>query len=537
MEIKNVTVIGGGRMGRQIGLCAAIHGYNTVVFDLIPAVREDVVAWSKEYLAGRVAKKRMTEAQVADIAAHFRVEAELKEAVEDSDLVIEAIYEDKTAKCEILGKISEIVRPTTIIATNSSFMVSSLFADSVKDPSRLCNMHFYNPALVMAFVEVVQGPHCSEETGKAAYDFCISLGKKPVLQKKELPGFAGNYLIRFINNTAQYMAATDIMSIPDIDTLMEKGFGRKKGPFHLMDMTGVNLTQKIQADAYARTGVKPYLFDLVTALTERGAIGLQAGHGFYDYEAPFDQNESYIPKWDGLTLKDIKSIGILGAQPEVLALGEKAKAEGLTVKVAEDVALLSGMDLILEALPEDAAAKKAALAKLAAVAPEAILASCTDDIAPSVLGAGLKAADKLVSLHFFAGAEPVELVQGAASKETVGALYLLLQKLGKAPLWEKQELPGFGFGYMLAAIGESACYLVEDGFCTAEETDICLIHGLGFTYGFFQTVDMLGVDKFFATLEAKYKETGKKPYMYDVFAQKVAAGELGVKAGKGFYQY
>ena len=164
MEIKGkCAVVGGGTMGRQIGLNAAIHGYETTVTEPIAAVRESLAAWEESYLAGRIAKGKMTEEQVAEIKARFHVTDDLAAAVKDARVVIEAIIEDRAAKTAVLKQIGELAPEDAIIGTNSSFMVSSLFKDAVKNPSRLMNTHFFAPALVMKLVEVVKGEHVSDE--------------------------------------------------------------------------------------------------------------------------------------------------------------------------------------------------------------------------------------------------------------------------------------------------------------------------------------------------------------------------------------
>lgn len=205
MEIKNCCVIGGGRMGRQIALNAAIHGFATTVYDVSADVCADIAQWAEEYLAGRITKGRMTAEQVAQIKQLFRIETDLEKAVAGADIVIEAVVEIEDVKRQLFRQLSDIIPESTIIATNSSFMVSSTFTDDVKNPARLCNMHFYNPALVLKFVEVVQGPHTSEETGKAVYEFAKAMGKKPVWQKKEISGFVASYLYAGLADRAKFL--------------------------------------------------------------------------------------------------------------------------------------------------------------------------------------------------------------------------------------------------------------------------------------------------------------------------------------------
>ena len=136
MGIKGkCAVVGGGTMGRQIGLNAAIHGYDSTVCEPVPAVRESLLAWEESYLAGRIAKGKMTEEQVAEIKGRFRVTDDLAAAVKDADVVIEAIIEDRAAKTAVLKQIGELAPENAVIGTNSSFMVSSLFKDVVKASS------------------------------------------------------------------------------------------------------------------------------------------------------------------------------------------------------------------------------------------------------------------------------------------------------------------------------------------------------------------------------------------------------------------
>ena len=283
MEIKKVCVVGGGQMGRQIGLCAAIYGYKTVVYDSFPGVPEKVEAWKEEYLAGRIAKGRMTEEQVNDAKARFSVTADMKEAASDADLVIEAIIEVYEAKAKLFKELDEVIRPDAIVATNSSYMVSSMFKDCFKDPSRLCNAHFYNPALVMKFVEVVQGPHTNEEVAKQVFDFCKSIGKIPVLMKKEISGFAANRITGVVNQEARFLVQNGYLTPQEVDIACEEGLKYPMGPFRVMDLTGIDLSYDLLTAMYKSSGNKPDCYDLIEKMVKEGKLGRKSGHGFYDY--------------------------------------------------------------------------------------------------------------------------------------------------------------------------------------------------------------------------------------------------------------
>ena len=164
-------------------------------------------------------------------------------------------------------------------------MVSSLFADCMEDPSRLCNMHFYNPALVMKFVEVVQGPHTSAETAGAIFKLAKRMGKMPIWQKKEIAGFAGNYLVAGLSQRAKYLVQNGYCTPQEVDIACEKGLNHPMGPFRLNDLTGLDLAYDILQRKYDESGEKPIGYDLIKSYYDKGWYGKKTGRGFYEYES------------------------------------------------------------------------------------------------------------------------------------------------------------------------------------------------------------------------------------------------------------
>ena len=283
MTIKNVCVIGGGLMGRQIALNSAIYPYNVTVTDTNGAVLEAVRTWSEEYLAGRVSKGRMTQEQVDCIKARFHVVDDLAEAVKDADLVIEAIVEREDIKRDLFTKLCTMVREDTILATNSSRMPSSLFADAVTNPSRLVNLHYFNPALVMKLTEVVKGAHVSEETAQAVYEFSKNTGKTPIMIQKEVEGFVVNRILNALNTEARWLVENGYCTYEEVDIACENGLSHPMGPFRLNDLTGIDLTYDIMTRTYQNTGTKPAGYDLIKEFYDKGYYGKKTGRGFYDY--------------------------------------------------------------------------------------------------------------------------------------------------------------------------------------------------------------------------------------------------------------
>lgn len=282
--IKNVAIIGAGRMGRQIAMNTAIHGYQVVLHDSAQPVLQDAATWAEEYLAGRIAKGRMSQEETQQIKTHLAFIDTLEQAVTQADLVIEAVVEVQEVKRELLQRVSQLVREDAIIATNSSFMASSMFADAVKNPARLANLHFFNPALVLKLTEVVRGEHTAQETIDALMEFSRNTGKKPVLVQKEIDGFVANRLLNACKNEALFLVENGYCTFEDIDNACKNGLGHPMGQFELMDVTGVDTTYYRMVRDIERTGTEPVGYQLIKRMFDENRLGKKTGHGFYDYE-------------------------------------------------------------------------------------------------------------------------------------------------------------------------------------------------------------------------------------------------------------
>ena len=284
MNIKNVCVVGGGMMGRQIAVGIAKCGFSVWVTDSNKSVLEQMSAWVKEYLAGRVTKGRMSAEEVDALQERLHITECLETAVKDADLVIEAIFEDENAKHEIFQKISNAAKDNAILTTNSSTMVSSTFMADVKDPARLANFHYFNPALVMELIEVVKGDHTSEETVQELMEFARAIEKTPVLLRREVEKFITNRIISAIANEAYWLVENGYCTVEDVDIACEKGAGHKMGPFRSKDLTGIDRNFLMMQAEFEKTGKKPVGYELLKEQYELGRYGRKTGHGFYDYE-------------------------------------------------------------------------------------------------------------------------------------------------------------------------------------------------------------------------------------------------------------
>jgi len=284
-DLKKVCVVGGGAMGRQIALNTAIHGYEVCVNDAIPAVLDKVTAWEEDYLAGRVAKGKMTQEQADAVKARFRIAQELNDAVAGAGLVIEAVLEDKAIKTDFYTNVNKLVDKDVILASNASNLVSSNFKDCVENPARLTNFHYFNPALVMKLVEVVKAEHTSEDTVEFLMEFARRCGKTPIRLNKEIDGFVVSRILRVIKDEAFSLVEQGVVSPQDLDLGCELGLGHPMGPFKLNDLTGIDLTYDIYKRRYKESGVKPAGYDIIESMYNKHEWGRKTGKGFYDYSA------------------------------------------------------------------------------------------------------------------------------------------------------------------------------------------------------------------------------------------------------------
>lgn len=283
-DVKNICVIGAGNMGHQISLQCALAGYKTVCTDVIPAMLEKADKFVNNYLPGRVEKGKLTKEQAEATRARISFSGDLKEACKDADFVIEAATEVLALKRKIFADADKFAPKHAILATNSSFIISSRIADATTRPEKVCNMHFFNPALVMKLVEVVKGPHVADDTAQTTYDLCLKLDKVPVMLKKEVDGFLLNRIFRVISREALWILDMGVASAEDIDKACVYGAGHPMGPFRLNDLTGIDLTYIMSMEAFRATGdVANLPSPSVVEHYVKGEYGEKTGKGWYDY--------------------------------------------------------------------------------------------------------------------------------------------------------------------------------------------------------------------------------------------------------------
>lgn len=283
-SIEKAAVIGAGTMGSQIAMVCSLAGYPVTLQDVSGESLEKAKQFLGVQMEKRVKKGRFTAEEVETAFSRISFTASLDE-LREADLVIEAIVEKLDVKRALFKKLDEITPPHAILATNSSTIVSSKIADVTGRPDKVCNIHFFNPALVMELVEVVKGPHTSDETAQTSMDFVKKINKLPVLLNKEISGFIANRILGKLMDEAVYLFENGYAAFEEIDLVCTKALNHPIGPFALMDLTGIDVNYFVRMQRYEESGNerdKPA--KIVQEKVEKGELGRKTGKGFYTYD-------------------------------------------------------------------------------------------------------------------------------------------------------------------------------------------------------------------------------------------------------------
>ena len=283
-EIRSVVVLGAGTMGSQIAAVSALAGYTTSLVDIQQKQLDRAREQLRQRLDRDVEKGRRDRGAVDEAWGRLALTTDRDRVAASADLVIEAAVEDLSVKRSIFADLDRVCPPHTLLVTNSSNIVSSRVADATGRPGKVCNLHFFNPALVMACVEIVPHEGTDPETVEAASAFVESLGKTPVKLKREVPGFLANRLLNALRREALDLYEGGVADFEDIDLAAKTALGHPMGPFELMDLVGIDVVYLIRLAEYEQTGDPAALpARSIKEKYEAGDFGRKTGRGWYEY--------------------------------------------------------------------------------------------------------------------------------------------------------------------------------------------------------------------------------------------------------------
>lgn len=281
-EIKNILICGGGMMGRGIAqIFSGREDLSITVYDKFPV---DIYAGIRGNLNQLKEKGIVSEEDIEARLSRINFTENIKdEGVKNADLVVECVLEIMEMKQDLFLELEGICRVDTIFATNTSVMSPTEIAAKIEHKERLVGTHFWNPAFLIPLVEVVKSNYTSEEVAQATMDILLSVGKKPVLCKKDVPGFIANRMQHALWREAISIVENGIADAETVDEAVKYSFGLRLpqlGPIENADMVGTDLTLNIHDYIFKDLESSKEPSPLLKELNETGKLGFKSGEGF-----------------------------------------------------------------------------------------------------------------------------------------------------------------------------------------------------------------------------------------------------------------
>jgi 3-hydroxybutyryl-CoA dehydrogenase len=587
-DFKTIGVVGLGTMGAGITEVFARHGFDVVGVE----VDDDAVARGRQHLehstARAVSRGKLSEEDAEQLRGRVTFATSLGE-LKDADLVVEAVVESVEVKKAIFRELDGIVPEDTILATNTSSLSVTEISSATSHPGRVIGVHFFNPAPVQGFVEIVQTVVTAPEVLEDVAALVQAVGKNPVICGDKA-GFIANTLLFGYLNHAVSMYENRYASREDIDAAMRFGCGYPMGPLALLDLIGLDTAYEILDTMYRQGRDRlhapaPILKQMVTA----GLLGRKTGKGFYSYEAadsPVVVPDDRTPSADDQPqLKhDIALVGVVGtgtmatgivevfakAGYDVVYVGRsQAKVDAVrdTIERSLDKAIQRGkleesakaqvlgrltgstslddlaqVDIAVEAISEDLKVKTTLFENLDEICkPGAILATTTSSLPIIQCAQATQRPQDVIGMHFFNPAPIMKLVEVVStvstSEDVAETTRALCAKVGKVAV-SCGDRAGFIVNALLFPYLNDAIKMLEAHYATADDIDTAMKQGCALPMGPFELLDVVGNDVSLAIqreLYLEFREPGFAPA--PLLEHLVTAGYLGRKTKRGFRDY
>ncbi len=583
-SIRTVGIVGLGTMGAGITEVCARHGFAVHAVEMNPDQVKRGLAKIEASTARAMAAEKLTPDARSTLLERITTSTDLH-SLADADIVIEAVPEDLDLKRKVLSELDAIVPQHCILATNTSSLSVTELSVSTQRPAHVIGLHFFNPAPVQAFVEVVRTVVTSGDVVQQVIEFAEALGKEPVVVG-DRAGFIANALLFGYLNHAANLYEQRYASREDIDAAMRLGCGYPMGPLALLDLIGVDTAYAILDQMYHQSrdrlhAPRPILKQMVTA----GLLGRKTGRGFYTYQDPgspivVEDDESNVAA-PGVDLLPVTRVGVVGTGTMATGIVEvfaragfqvtfvartAGKVAGVHAAIAKsqakavdrgkldaaeaqliadritgttDLAELADVDLVLEAVVEDLDVKRELFAKLdAVVKADAMFATTTSSLPVIDLAMATARPERLAGLHFFNPApimKLIEVVHTVTTAPEVHATFVdLCHRLGKHPV-SCGDRAGFIVNALLFPYLNDAVAMHEGHYSSIDDIDLAMKRGCGLPMGPFELLDVVGLDVSLAiqqSLYLEFREPGFAPA--PLLEHLVTAGYLGRKTGRGF---
>jgi 3-hydroxybutyryl-CoA dehydrogenase len=480
-----VAVIGAGAMGAGIAQVAAQAGHPVRLYDNRPGAAAQAVEGIARQLARLVEKGKLDADAQRAIVARLQPADALQELA-DAHLVIEAIVENLEVKRSLLRELEALCAPTCILASNTSSLSITSLATGLKHPGRVIGMHFFNPAPLMALVEIVSGLDSDPALADSLHATAKAWNKKPV-HTRSTPGFIVNRVARPFYAESLRLLQEGAADCATLDALLRDAGGFRMGAFELTDLIGHDVNYAVTCSVfdayYGDFRFQPSLIQ--KELVDAGRLGRKSGRGFYDYaEGAQRPNASELSS--DLSVDGCAVEGDLGAAEPLLA---RLQAAGLAVTRRDGAGLLRVGDAVLALSDGRLASQRAREDGLANLV---LLDLALDYAKASRLGISW-AAD--------------------TSKLARDQAVALLQRAGitASPL---ADLPGLAVLRTVAMLANEGADAVLQGVGSAADIDLAMQAGVNYPRGPLAWADAIGLPsvlRILDNLQAAYGETRYRP--------------------------
>lgn len=471
MAIEKVGILGCGLMGHGITQICAQAGWEVVVREADDDKLAKGIGKIEKQLGRAVEKGRMEQADADAVRGRINGTTDYGELA-DCDLVIEAIVEDLEAKRALFRALEGVVAREAILATNTSSLSVTAIAAACEHPERVAGMHFFSPVPLMKVVEVIEGVRTSPSVAQRLLDLGRAFGHTAV-RAQDTPGFLVNHAGRAYGTEALRILSEGVAGFHVIDDVLREAAGFRMGPFELLDLTGLDVSQPVMESIYHQFYEEPRFRPSPLLVQRRlaGLLGRKSGRGFYEY---VDGVRQPVAREEAVAAPRSQAVWVSRADPVV-----RGRIEALAAKLGARIE--EGERPSAEAI--------------------CVLAPWGPDATSAALAEGLDAR-RCVAIDAWFGLDTRRTLMGtpvtlAAVRDAARGLF----GADAVPVAWIRDCPGFVAPRVIAQIVNVACDIAQQRIAAPGDIDRAVTLGLGYRQGPLAMGDALGAPRVLALLE------------------------------------